>query len=445
MTVIRRFQNYIKEHALFGDNEPVLLAVSGGRDSVLMAHLFRAAGYPFGIAHCNFGLRRDESDLDEAFCADLARRLDIPFHTVRFDTAEFAREQRISIQMAARELRYQWLEKTRREAGYLYIGVAHHQNDATETMILNLTRGTGISGLHGILPKKGKLIRPLLFLNREEIDDIFIKEKYSFREDSSNLSSKYARNKIRLEVIPVLKQLNPSLEHTFEENRKRFSDLEVILEQKVEEVRNQLFKKVNSEEIEISLADLQKLSPPDTLLYELFKPYGFSNPVLSDLQKSWYGEPGKIFRSASHQLVLDRNKLILSRITRTEEEEILIYQESGQYLWRGKTFKSVICPVTEFELKKDISLAQLDFDLLQFPLRLRSWKNGDHFQPLGLKGTKKVSDFFIEQKISLNHKKDIGVLVNKNGDIIWIAGLRIDEHYKISQLTKKVFILEQFK
>lgn len=445
MTVIRRFQNYIKEHALFGDEEPVLLAVSGGRDSVLMAHLFKAAGFSFGIAHCNFGLRGDESDQDEAFCADLAQRLDVSFHSVRFDTAEFARELRISIQMAARELRYQWLEKIRQESGYLYIGVAHHQNDAIETMLLNLTRGTGISGLHGILPKKGKLIRPLLFLNREEIDDIFIKEKYSFREDSSNLSSKYARNKIRIEVIPVLKQLNPSLEHTFEENRKRFSDLEVILEQKVEEVRAQLFKKVNSGEIEINLADLHKLRPLDTLMYELFKPYGFSEPVLSDLQRSWNAEPGKVFQSVSHQLLLDRNKLILSRIIKTEEEEIQISQENGQYLWRGKTFSSVICPANASKLNKDINLAQLDFDLLQFPLKLRSWKSGDYFQPLGLKGTKKLSDFFIEQKISLNHKKDIGVLENKNGDIIWIAGLRIDERYKISQLTKKVFILEQFK
>ncbi|WP_276360535.1 tRNA lysidine(34) synthetase TilS [Daejeonella sp. H1SJ63] len=445
MTVIQRFQNYIKEHALFRDNEPVLLAVSGGRDSVLMAHLFKSAGYTFGIAHCNFGLRGNESEQDEAFCTELAQKLDVPFHSVRFDTAEFAGEHRISIQMAARDLRYQWLEKIRSESGYRYIGVAHHQNDATETMLLNLTRGTGISGLHGILPKKGKLIRPLLFLSREEINDIFNKEKYTFREDSSNLSSKYARNKIRIEVIPVLKQLNPALEHTFEENRKRFADLEVLLEQRVAELRDQLFKKINSEEIEISLPDLQKLRPLDTLMYELFKPYGFSEPVLTDLQKSWYGEAGKIFQSVSHQLLLDRNKLILSTIEETETEETLIDQQNGYWLWQGKTFKSIICTATEFQLKKDKNLAQLDLDLLQFPLKLRSWKNGDHFQPLGLKGTKKLSDFFIEQKISLNHKKDIGILENNNGDILWVSGLRISERYKISSGTKKVFILEQFK
>lgn len=445
MTVIRRFQNYIKEHALFGDDEPLLLAVSGGRDSVLMVHLFKDSGYPFGIAHCNFGLRGDESDQDEAFCADLAHKMGVPFHSVRFNTSEFAAMHHISIQMAARDLRYQWLEKIRMESGYRYIGVAHHQNDATETMLLNLSRGTGISGLHGILPKKGKLVRPLLFLSREEINDILKNEQYAFREDSSNLSSKYARNKIRNEVIPVLKQLNPALEHTFEENRKRFADLEVLLEQRVAELRDQLFKKINPEEIEISLPELQKLRPLNTLMYELFNPYGFSEPVLSDLQKSWYGEPGKVFQSESHELLLDRNKLILSRIIGSAEQEIFIHQEDGQYVWRGKNFKSAICPAADFGLKKDKNLAQLDFDLLQFPLKLRSWKIGDHFQPFGMKGTKKLSDFFIEQKISLNHKKDIGVLENKNNDIVWIAGFRIDERYKISGLTKKVFILEQLK
>lgn len=444
MTVTQRFQNYIKEHALFRDDESVLLAVSGGRDSVLMTHLFKESGYNFGIAHCHFGLRGEESDGDKEFCAGLAQKLKVSFHTIQFDTAEYANEHRISIQMAARDLRYQWLEKIREESGYQYIGIAQHQNDATETMILNLTRGTGISGLHGILPKRGKLIRPLLFLSREEINDVFTRENYAFREDSSNFSTKYARNKIRLEVIPVLKQLNPGLERTFEENRKRFLDLEFILEQKVSELKERLFKNTEHEEIEISLPDLQKLKPLNTLLFELFRPYGFSEAVLSDLQKSWFAEPGRIFRSLNHQLLLDRNKLILSRITEHPNEERLIHQEAGEYHWRGKVIKSRVSTSAGSDLIKKPDLAQLDFDLLQFPLKLRSWKNGDYFQPLGMNGRKKLSDFFIEQKISLNRKHDIGVLENGNGDILWIAGFRIDGRYKISKHTKKVFILEQF-
>lgn len=445
MTITQRFQNYIKEHALFREDESVLLAVSGGRDSVLMAHLFKESGYHFGIAHCHFGLRAAESDGDQDFCEALAQKLKVPFHSIRFDTEGYANEHRISIQMAARDLRYQWLEKVRKESGYQYIGIAQHQNDATETMILNLTRGTGISGLHGILPKKGKLIRPLLFLSREEINEVFSREKYSFREDSSNFSTKYARNKIRLEVIPVLKQLNPGLERTFEENRNRFLDLELILEQRVSELKQHLFKTINQNEIEISLPELQKIKPVNTLLFELFKPYGFTEAVLADLQKSWFAEPGRVFRSLSHQLLLDRNKLILSRTQEPANEETLIHQEEVEYLWKGQVFKSKLDTIVGLELIKTPHLAQLDFDLLQFPLKLRTWQNGDSFQPLGMAGRKKLSDFFIEQKISLNRKKDIGVLENGNGDIIWIAGFRIDERYKISMHTEKVFILEQFE
>lgn len=444
MTIIQRFQNYIKEHALFREDESVLLAVSGGRDSVLMAHLFKNSGYHFGIAHCHFGLRAAESDEDKDFCEELAQKLDVHFHSIRFDTEEYANEHRISIQMAARDLRYQWLEKIRQESGYQYIAIAQHQNDATETMILNLVRGTGISGLHGILPKKGKLIRPLLFLTREEINEVFSRENYSFREDSSNFSSKYARNKIRLEVIPVLKQLNPSLERTFDENRKRFLDLEHILEQRVSELKHHLFKTINQDEIEISLPELQNLKSANTLLFELFKPYGFTEAVLADLQKSWFAEPGRVFRSLSHQLLLDRNKLILSRAQDPANEETLINQETREYLWKGQVFKSRLGSSVESDLIKKSNLVQLDLDLLQFPLKLRTWQNGDSFQPLGMKGRKKLSDFFIEQKISLNRKQNIGVLENGNGDIIWIAGYRIDERYKISMHTKKVFILEQF-
>ena len=442
MIALNRLQTFIKQHALFQEKECVLLAVSGGRDSVLMARLFKLAGFNFGIAHCNFQLRDEEADRDEQFTSQLASELEVKFFVARFETAEYAKENHISIQMAARDLRYQWLETIRKEFGYHYIALAHHQNDVIETMLLNLTRGTGIAGLHGILAKKDKLIRPLLFLRRDEIDQM---PPFDYREDSSNLSVKYARNKIRLEVIPILKELNPSLEQTFEGNSKRFAELEILLEQRVNELREQLFKKLDDHEFEIDLKLLKNLIPLNTLLYGLFHPFGFTETVLNDLTIAWEGSPGKVFRSLSHQLILDRDRLILCQMHQSTPEDIYISTKPTEYIWNRQKFSSRVKLITKFQLSKDGAMAQLDHDLLQFPMKLRPWKNGDQFQPLGLKSKQKLSDFFIAQKIRLNHKKDIGILENGNGDIVWIMGFRISERYKISTNTKKVFILEQFK
>jgi tRNA(Ile)-lysidine synthase len=444
MEALSRLQLFIKQHALFLEGESVLLAVSGGRDSVLMAYLFKSAGYRFGIAHCNFNLRAEESELDERFTEGLAGELEVPFYTCRFDTSKYASENHISIQMAARDLRYEWLEKIRSEFDFNYIAVAHHQNDVIETILLNLTRGTGISGLHGILPKKGKLIRPILFLNREEIDELVQKNDYKYREDSSNLSVKYSRNKLRLEVIPVLKELNPALEQTFEANRRRFAELEILLDLQVQEIKKRLFKPLTEYEFEISIAELKKLYPLNTLLYGLFHPYGFTESVLNDLSHSWDTNPGKVFHSSGHQLLIDRGSIILSPIKEHGHEEILLESGTAIYTWNKQKYISKTVPIGQFELRMNENVAQLDLDLLSFPIKLRSWKNGDYFMPLGLKQKKKLSDLFVDKKISLNHKKDIGILENNNGDILWVAGLRIDERYKISPNTKKVFILEQF-
>ncbi|WP_395627259.1 tRNA lysidine(34) synthetase TilS [Daejeonella sp.] len=440
MIALERLQEFIKKHALFQEKERLLLAVSGGRDSVLMAKMFKLAGYNFGIAHCNFQLRGKEADEDEYFTVNLASELGVEIFVSKFNTKEYASKNHISIQMAARDLRYQWLENIREEQNYQYIALAHHQNDVVETILLNLTRGTGIAGLHGILAKKGKIIRPMLFLSREEIDSM---PPFEFREDSSNLSTKYARNKIRLEVIPVLKQLNPSLEQTFEANRKRFAELETMLNQRVEELRNELFKKLDEHEFEINLEKLKNLVPLNTLLYELFRPYGFTEAILSDLAVSWTSQSGKLFRSATHELLLNRDRILLGRINEEIPAPIIIEQESRLCNWNEKQFSIGIIPIEDFKMCTELNFAQLDYDLLKFPLIMRSWQHGDFFRPLGLKTKKKLSDFFIEQKISLNRKKDIPVLENGNGDIVWIAGLRISEGYKISPNTKKVFILEQ--
>ena len=442
MTELNRFLSFIKQHALFNTDDRILLAVSGGRDSVLMTHIFVEAGFNFGIAHCNFNLRAEESMADEEFTSELAAKLNVPFYVAHFNTQEFAKQKHISIQMAARNLRYKWLEEIRINFNYQYIAVAQHQNDLVETVLLNLVRGTGIAGMHGILPKRSCIIRPLLYLMREEIDTILIRQNLAYRDDSSNHSAKYARNKIRLDVIPKLKELNPNLEETFLGNTKRFAELELLLNNTVSSLKNTLFKKSGTDEYTLDLKELKKLEPLNTLLFGLLQPFGFTEAVLSDLIKSWNGNPGKVFTSATHQLILDRDTLLLSRKT-SEKIKAQSINDFGEFKWNDSFYKSLITKAEGYQLKKDNQILQVDFSLLIFPLTLRTWQKGDFFYPLGMKGKKKLSDFFIEQKIPLNKKEEIGVLENGSGDIIWICDYRCDERYKITLATEKIFILEK--
>lgn len=444
MTSLQRFLDFVKQHNLFQPEDKVLLAVSGGRDSVLMAHLFKQAGFKFSIAHCNFRLRADESDADEKFCSELAGRLNVPFHSAAFDTKKTAGANKISIQMAARDLRYSWLEEIRSNFNYSYISLAHHQNDEIETILLNLVRGTGIAGLHGILPKRNHLIRPLLCFSREEIDQIVLQGKLEYREDSSNYSVKYARNKIRREIIPLLKELNPSLEATFRSNRKRFAELEVLLHERLAELKMKLFTESPEGSFEIELARLKALQPLDTLLYGLFSPFGFTEPVLSDLVRSWDGSPGKRFSSLTHEILLDRDKVILARMNKEHNQSLDITLDDKQVNWGAHRFQISTSSRNTYQLRKTNTTAQLDFSRLQFPLILRSWKDGDSFMPMGMNGKKKLSDLFVSEKIPLHKKQDIPVLVNGNGDILWIGGLRTDKRYIIGPNTEKVFIFEQF-
>ncbi|MGV3706801.1 MAG: tRNA lysidine(34) synthetase TilS [Arcticibacter sp.] len=437
-----RLQSYISQNNLFGTTDRLLLGVSGGKDSVLMAHLFYAAGIQFGIAHCNFGLRGPESDGDEEFTRSLAGQLGVPFHTVRFNTKEHASAQQISIQMAARELRYSWFEEIRGEHGYQYIAVAQHKSDATETVLLNLIRGTGISGLHGILAKRDRIIRPLLFLSSEEISSIIADNGIDYREDSSNATVKYARNKIRHEVIPKMKELNKELDLTFEQNSRRFLQLETFLNHEVEKLRSQLFKPLSADTWEISIESLAALHPRELLLFELFRPYHFSETTLQDLAGAWNNQSGKIFESRSHTLLIDRHLLILKTRTATETGHTLISDDTMCFSWKDNRFTCRYASAEGLKFSGDSKIAYLDADLLQFPLKLRLWNQGDYFHPLGMKGRKKISDFFISQKLSRFAKEDVGILENGNGDILWIVGYRSDNRYRVSKDTKNIFIIE---
>jgi tRNA(Ile)-lysidine synthase len=440
MLPLQSFNDYIRQNALFGPDHKILLAVSGGKDSVLMVHFFKQAGFNFGIAHCNFRLRGGESQRDEHFVRTFAAIMEVPYYTTHFETKTYAAEHKISTQMAARDLRYRWFEELRAGEQYDFIAVAHHQDDAIETVLLNLVRGTGIAGLHGILPKRDHLVRPLLFLSRKEIDELISKNAIEFVEDSSNLSSNYARNKIRLEVIPRLKEINSNLEETFAHNIERFADTEMVLRHRIAEIRQEICEE-RQDGIYLSLEKVSALHPKRLLLFELLKTYGFTETVSEELLSSLAKQSGTSFYSNTHRITIDRTELVVTRLAEEVPGHQMIHP-ADEVVRLGRQLID-ISYTEDAVLENNVYKAFVDKDKLIFPLVMRNWEEGDRFMPLGMKNYKKLSDFFIDQKVPLPQKKNIPILINGNGDIIWIAGLRQDNRYKVTSTTKKVAIFEQ--
>lgn len=442
MLPLKHFMDFINENNLFSPGRKVLAAVSGGMDSVLMAHLLKAAEYNFSIAHCNFQLRGDEALADLEFCQNLAQQLRVQFHTINFDTTAYSAEKKVSIQMAARDLRYHWFGQLRQQYSYDVIALAHHQNDTIETILLNLIRGTGIAGLHGILPKNNYLVRPLLFLNRDEIHRIIEQQKLPYVEDSSNLSVKYARNKLRHDVIPKLKELNPSLESTFENNLRHFRDLETLLNQRVTEIKKDLFIYAG-DEIHLSIDKVKAINPQQLLLFKLLQEYGFNETAIDDLIASLDKHSGRVFESMGFKLVLDRDKIILT--SKKHPLEAVLINEDTYEVNYGDYKITLLHDDTPLVVKDNPLATSVDAALLIYPLTIRPWQQSDYFYPLGMKTKQKLSDFFIQQKVPLTAKSRIPLLVNGNGEMIWIAGYRLNEHYKVTQNTKKVTIFELIK
>jgi len=439
MLPLKPFQDFINQHELFARDDKILLAISGGKDSVLMLHLFKAIGVNIGVAHCNFNLRGDEAQRDENFVKMLSASLDVPFYLTHFDTKKYAAENKISTQMAARDLRYQWFEEIRIKYSYDLVASAHHQNDTVETMLINLTRGTGISGLHGILPKRQHLIRPLLFLNRNEIDEIIDKNHLDFVEDSSNQSTHYTRNKIRLKVIPQLKEINPDLEKTFAENAIRFAEVETFLNRHVEELSTKILNK-KADGIYIAMDEIVNLNPQRLLLFELLKPYGFTESVVQEILSHLNSLSGTHFFSSTHQAIINRDYLVIAEKNVDSVFNQFIHPSTQNILF-GKD-EITLSFSSEIKFEVDHYKAFVNSDKLIFPLIARNWQNGDKFIPLGMRQPKKVSDYFIDEKVPIHLKATTLILVNGNGDIVWIVGMRQDNRYKLTAATKKVAIFE---
>jgi tRNA(Ile)-lysidine synthase len=441
--MLAQFKQFISTQQLFSPNETVLVAFSGGIDSVSLVHLLFMGGYRFALAHGNFGLRGADSDADQAFAQAIAAQYGVAFFTIKFDVQGYmAQHAGASIQMAARELRYEWLEQVRKDNQFSCIATAHHQNDMVETMLYNLTMGTGISGLHGILPRRGALVRPLLFCDKAQIVQFAQAQQLAHREDASNAETKYVRNKIRHGVVPVLQAINPRLAQTFYENAQRFADTELIYQHGLQHYHRQICTH-NRHETLISIARLQNLAAKKTLLFELLRNYGFNitqvEQILAGLAQG--GEAGKLYLSPTHQLLRDRKHLILSEHQATDTSYTLINPDTRSIdkgEWQLQLQSYAIQP--DFVPTTDALVACLDSSKLAFPLMLRRFKAGDYFYPIGMgMKKKKISRFFSDLKLSKNEKERTWIVEDQRERIVWVLGHRIDERFKITQQTQTVW------
>jgi tRNA(Ile)-lysidine synthase len=433
------FKRYIEEQELCHYGERILLTVSGGVDSVVMAHLFAGNKFDCAIAHCNFQLRGGDSDTDEEFVRSLAGGYEMPVYVKRFDVDRVMEERGISVQMAARELRYAWFEELADQHSFDAIATAHNLNDSVETCFLNIARGTGIRGLTGIPVRNGKVIRPLLFAGRKEISAYAKNHNLAFREDSSNRETKYQRNKIRHDVIPTLELINPAFMETMAGNLKRLEEAGAILDQAVEKVRGEVFEKVQ-EGIRINIDLLSRLTPLRTWLYELFSPYGFTRAQCEGIRQILNADPGRRSISPTHQLYKDRNRLIL---VESRQETFERYYLDSPEKPSSLPFSMDVELLDRSELGNIPAgrhTACLDYDEIQFPLTIRHWLHGDYFYPLGMDQIKKLSDFFVDEKVPVPEKERTWILASGR-KIVWIMGHRIDNRFRITDRTSRVLLL----
>lgn len=441
--MIVKFQQYIDQHQLCNNNDQILVAVSGGIDSIAMLHLFVKSNYKIAIAHCNFQLRARESDEDEKFVQNLGRHYGIDVFTKRFDTKSYAENQKISIQMAARELRYEWFEQLMEENGFNILAMAQHADDQVETFFINLLRGSGLTGLRGMPLKRDRIIRPLLFARREEIITYVKKNSLFYREDSSNNEDTYLRNKIRLQLLPDLLKIDRNVIDAILESIGHLNESDRLLQFEINERYKIIFKE-NDGYLRVSKNDIEKLQPREIWMYYLLRKFNFNRDTTNKITNAICGtQTGKIFFSVTHEAVIDRNDVLIRPLKKVTDETYFINDDQDS-ITEPLNLRFENVPNNQaFKINTDAQVAQVDKDKLNFPLILRKWQHGDRFRPIGLKGSKLLSDYFIDKKFSRFEKEEIWLLLSQN-EIVWVIGYQIADAFKISEKTKNILCIERF-
>lgn len=430
------FLHFLQQKKLIVDrHQPTLLAVSGGVDSVVLCHLFKKACLPFAIAHCNFNLRGAEAEAATVFVKALAASYEVPCYTTQFDTTTFARYQKVSIQMAARSLRYQFFASLLEQYGWHQTATAHHWDDVMETMLLNFIKGTGIKGFYGIQPMHGQVIRPLLFARKKEIIAYAQQEKLDWQEDSSNRCNHYQRNFIRNKIIPLLHHINPNFETTAQATAVQLRDIGHFFEDHLAQIK----KEVSTFKGGIHyLAMYPIIHQPwaTTLTFELLRPYGFTFKQIKQLITGTRTS-GKMIHATDYTLYIDRKEWLISKKKPLPLQQAVITAPTRSITYGKHALHMHVYTRAAFILKKTAMTAALDYCRLQFPLIIRPWQAGDFFYPLGMKGSKKISDLLIDLKIPMAVKEQVCV-VTSNDQIVWVVGHRIDERFKVDEATEMV-------
>ena len=447
MDLLEKYKAFIKREHLFKIKDKLLLAVSGGVDSVVLCELCKQAGYDFVIAHCNFQLRDGESDRDENFVKELGKKYGAAVLVKKFDTEKYAASNKLSIQVAARELRYNWFNELldastanlhTGQAGWLLTG--HHADDNIETMLMNFFKGTGITGLRGILPKQGKIIRPLLFARKTDLKNFATEKKLLFVEDSSNESDKYTRNYFRNQLIPDLQKVFPQAEDNLLDNLQRFREIELLYRQSIALYTKKLLVQ-KGDEVHIPVLKLKKAAPLSTIVYEIIRNFSFTAYQVNDVIALLQSETGKYIQSPSHRIIKNRNWLIIAPNETIAAQTILVEEKDSSIDFPLGQLQIKLLPRTpNYKLQTTDLTAEIDAAGIEFPLLLRKWKTGDYFYPLGMKKKKKLSRFFIDRKLSLPQKEKVWV-IEMNKKITWVVGMRIDDRFRITDNTKTILQL----
>lgn len=449
MSLPDRFIKYIHENSLFQKKDKLLLAVSGGADSAALCELCNLAEFDFDIAHCNFQLRDTESDRDEDFVKKLGTKYNVTVLTKRFDTKRFALENNISIQVAARQLRYNWfsekvrgmkfmnsnVEEDETKKQYDFVVTAHHANDNIETLLMNFFKGTGIKGLEGILPRQGKITRPLLFAKRIEIENFLEERNLAFVEDSSNLSDKYTRNYFRNQLVPSIEKVFPKVEDNLVNNLERFKEIRELYEQAISIHKKKLLER-NGNEIHIPVLKLLKSHPQKTILFEIIKEFGFTSHQTGEVVELLRSESGKYVLSPTHRIIRNRSWLTIAPVSSIESRHILIEEKDKKVFFERGSLEFKIHEINNGNAYSKIeNTATVDLSKIEFPLLLRKWKQGDYFYPMGMKKKKKLGRFLSDKKLSVTEKENVWVLESRK-KIVWVVGQRIDDRVKVTGQTK---------